>query len=344
MWIASAVALFANLASGIGVVLANKLVFTLGKFRFPTALTALHYLTNTVFLLVVAKMVPSASIPVASDASLLQAITVVWALHNALSNHSLAANSIGLYQISKILVTPMIVMLEYAVYRRLPNWRLAIPLVGACVGVALATVSDVSFEASGALLALLSCGCSSVLKVMQQHLLQQSGLTSLQLMHKTWAAQTALLLLSTPLLDPSVAGLLHYHLTPKRSGLLLLSCLAAFALNLSSLSAIKLTSAVVLVLLSQGKTVTTLLLGYLFFDGHPSSMQLAGSTLAVVSLGAYTYGSLVLVRSSSSSGRSAERGPSGSSAPLSTASDAPSSSSLEADDDELEQQPLRRTT
>ena len=61
--------------------------------------------------------------------------------------------------------------------------------------------------------------------------------------------------------------------------------------NISSLVAIKLTSALALVLLSQGKTATTMILGYLFFDGRPNVRQLTGAAVAIVSLGAYSYGS-----------------------------------------------------
>ena len=329
-----ALSLSANVVSGIGVVLANKMVFTVANFRFPTALTAIHYLSNTAVLALIPVHVQSTALP---DRPLLYGITAIWALHNALSNYSLSANSVGLYQVSKVLVTPMIVLLEFLVYRKVPHPVLGMALVGACVGVALATVSDVSVEISGAALALLSCACSSVLKVLQQDVLQRRRWSSLELMRRTWGMQTLLLILCTPLLDPSIAKLATYHVTANRVGLLLLSCLAAFALNLSSLSAIKLTSAISLVLLSQAKTVTTLVLGYLFFDGHPTGMQLAGSALAIVSLGAYTYGSMQL-KSSTPLNMPPIETPK---APTSGAGSGGGRGRLDDDDSDMEQQPLR---
>ena len=295
--LAQAGALALNLASGIGVVLANKLAFTSAKFAFPTALTALHYGTNYALLLCLAAVQPSSSSSSASAAPLdreLVATTAVWALHNALSNLSLSRNSVGLYQISKILVTPLIVGLEFVAYRRLPHPRLALPLVGACAGVALATVSDVSFELRGALIAAASACVSAVLKVLQQDVLQRRGWSSLDLMRRTWGPQLLLLLVCAPLLDTHFSRLATYELTPARGLVLLLSCAAAFALNVSSLVAIQLTSAVAIVLLSQGKTAATMLGGYLFFDGQPNARQLAGASIAVLSLGAYSYGSALL--------------------------------------------------
>jgi solute carrier family 35 protein E3 len=203
-----------------------------------------------------------------------------------------------LYQIAKILVTPIILALEFCCYRRLPPPRLVLPLVGACAGVALATVNDVSVSTVGVLTAGASACVSATLKVLQQDVLQRRGGRSLELMRATWGPQTLLLLLCIPLLDPYPERLASYEWTPERAAILLLSALAGFALNVSSLIALKLTSAVALVLLSQGKTVATMLGGYLLFDAQPSARQLAGAALAVCSLGAYTYGSTVLAQPS----------------------------------------------
>ena len=286
-------ALCLNLVSGIGVVLANKLAFTSAAFPFPTVLTALHYLTNWMLLLLLAILSPSTSSSGSFDRQLV-ATTGVWALHNALSNLSLSRNSVGLYQISKILVTPLIVMIEFALYSKLPPPQLAIPLIGACAGVALATVSDVTFDARGALAACASACASATLKVLQQDVLQRRGWSSLELMRRTWGPQLLLLLLCMPLFDAHLDRLIEYELTYSRAATLLLSCAAGFALNVSSLVAIKLTSAVAIVLLSQGKTVATMLGGYLFFDANPAPVSLLGAATAIVSIGAYSYGSATL--------------------------------------------------
>ena len=287
--------LLLNLVSGIGIVLANKLAFTAARFTFPTALTAIHYACCYLLLLCVAAVKPLHSEEHVFDRQMI-ATTSVWALHNALSNLSLSRNSVGLYQISKIMVSPLIVTIEFAIYGRLPHKKLILPLIGACLGVALATVSDISFETRGALTALASACASSVLKVLQQDVLQRREWSSLELMRRTWGPQLLLLLVSIPLLDSHAARLPYYDLTPSRLGILLLSAAASFALNVSSLYAIQLTSAMALVLLGQGKTAMTLLGGYLFFDGQPNARQLCGSALALTSIGTYGYLSTVLSR------------------------------------------------
>ena len=147
--------LLSNVASGIGVVFANKAVFTTAQFRFPVMLTAIHYAVNLVLLVILAAA-GFVRWRTAASAERIHLVTAVWALHNGMSNLSLARNSVGLYQISKILVTPLICALERCLYNKVPPPRQAVALVGACAGVFLATVSDVQFTAVGAATALAS--------------------------------------------------------------------------------------------------------------------------------------------------------------------------------------------
>jgi drug/metabolite transporter (DMT)-like permease len=284
-----ALALLCNVASGIGVVLANKAVFSTARFKYPVLLTALHYATNFILLVALARggMMKWRSADGASSA--IHGTTLVWALHNALSNLSLSRNSVGLYQISKIMVTPLICTIEFVLYGKLPPQRQALALLGACVGVALATVSDVQVTMLGASTAMASACASATLKVLQQDVLQRLRWSSLELMYRTWGAQLVLLLVGLPLLEPSWMQATGYAWTAGGAAVVSLSCLAAFALNVSSLVAIKLTSAIAIVLLGQTKTVLTLLGGVLLFDAAPSPRMVAGATLAVVSIAAYTY-------------------------------------------------------
>ena len=164
--------LLSNVASGIGVVFANKAVFTTAQFRFPVMLTAIHYAVNLVLLVILAAA-GFVRWRTAASAERIHLVTAEWALHKGMSNLSLARNSVGLYQISKILVTPLICALERCLYNKVPPPRQAVALVGACAGVFLATVSDVQFTAVGAATALASAVASAVLKVLQQEVLQQ---------------------------------------------------------------------------------------------------------------------------------------------------------------------------
>ena len=199
---AAASALSFNFASSLGVVFANKAVFKAASFTYPTALTALHYAFNyAVVLGLLARGDFKAHAVAADERWLVLLTTAVWAAHNGLSNVSLSKNSVGLYQIFKIAVTPLICLLEFACYGKRVTGLRACALAGACCGVAMATVSDVQFSQLGAAAALASACMSAVLKVLQTHLLQRRGWSSLQLMHRTWLPQLLLLLLCVPATD-----------------------------------------------------------------------------------------------------------------------------------------------
>lgn len=289
---AAASALAFNFASSLGVVFANKAVFKAASFTYPTALTALHYAFNyAVVLGLLARGDFKAHAVAADERWLVLLTTAVWAAHNGLSNLSLSKNSVGLYQIFKIAVTPLICLLEFACYGKRVTGLRALALAGACCGVAMATVSDVQFSQLGAAAALASACMSAVLKVLQTHLLQRRGWSSLQLMHRTWLPQLLLLLLCVPATD-GLAELSRYELTLSRAAWLGLSVVCSFLLNISSLLALGETSAVAVVLLGQCKTLAIIAGGYLLFDAHPSGKTLLGAALAIASIGAYTMISL----------------------------------------------------
>ena len=57
-------------------------------------------------------------------------------------NLSLQLNSVGFYQLSKILIAPAIILIEAVWFKKVPS-RLELSAVGVlCLGVTLATVSD----------------------------------------------------------------------------------------------------------------------------------------------------------------------------------------------------------
>ncbi len=240
--VAAASALSFNFLSSLGVVFANKAVFKTAHFTYPTTLTALHYAANYVIVLaLLARGGFEAHTVAADERTLVVLTTAVWAGHNGLSNLSLQKNSVGLYQIFKIAVTPLICAIEFGCYGKRQTGLRACALAGACLGVALATVSDVQYTAFGAAAAMASACMSAVLKVLQTHLLQRRGWTSLQLMHRTWLPQLLLLVLCVPATD-GLNELSRYELTLGRAAALGLSVGCSFLLNLSSLLALGETS------------------------------------------------------------------------------------------------------
>ena len=57
-------------------------------------------------------------------------------------NVSLRLNTVGFYQISKISITPGVLVLEAVLFKRYPTTKELLSVVVVCLGVALATVTD----------------------------------------------------------------------------------------------------------------------------------------------------------------------------------------------------------
>ena len=281
-----ATALAFNLGSALATIIANKHVLTL--LPYPAALTALHYVCScvaTTSLLVLGVFTRGTVMP--EHRRSFWTLVVAWAVCNALSNASLGANSVGFYQLMKVLTTPAVVVVDRLWHGKGITLGRATILGLACCGIAGATVYDVQLNLRGSLLALASVATGLVQKTFNEHMQQRGGLSSLQLMHAAFPWMAIIGLGLVPLLDPP--GVFSVAPTPMLLLLLGCSCVAAVCINFSTTLVLGVTSALALVLLGQLKTCGTLLAGILVFDAPPNAKVAAGSATAIGCIAWYTF-------------------------------------------------------
>ena len=275
-----------NWLTAVCTIAANKSALKI--FPYPATLTALHYAASTglVVGLRLGGVFQRGSVA-SRHRQAWFALIAVWALCNSFSNASLEANSVGFYQLMKVLVTPIVVLLDRILYSKRLDYRKTTCLVLACLGVGIATVSDVQFNLRGALIALCSVLTGVAQKVLNEFMQQKAGLSTLQLMDLCFPAMTVIGICIAPLMDrPGVLSHLT-ALSPHDGGLVALSSLAAVTINYSTTLVLGVTNALALVLLGQMKTCSVLLVGYVVYDAPPNAAVLAGAALAVVSLAAF---------------------------------------------------------
>lgn len=114
----TALAVLLNISASIAIIVTNKWLYTVVKFP-NLLLTLLHFVSTFACLLVCqrlklfkVKRVPIGSmIPLAS----------CFCGFVVLTNLSLESNSVGTYQVAKVLTTPCIVLIQYNFYRRKTN-------------------------------------------------------------------------------------------------------------------------------------------------------------------------------------------------------------------------------
>ena len=277
--------LFFNFACTVVIVLVNKAIFASFRFRFTTALTAMHYIVTLVGLelLATAGVFERRASPTTPRLLLLSAVV---GTAPALNNLSLLLNNLGFYQVVKLLVTPMIIGLEASLFGQRVSAARVAALICVCVGVGLAVVNDVSIGLSGFLAALCWVPVAAIYKVFWSHVAKEEGWHTFALMRRVLPLSTAMMLALVPLLDPP--GLLEFDWTPERAALVALSGVAAFFVNWSGFLVMGACSALTHTLLGQLKACVIILGGYLLFDHTYPLKALAGASVAIAALLVYT--------------------------------------------------------
>ncbi|KAJ1259054.1 hypothetical protein BS78_10G123900 [Paspalum vaginatum] len=294
------VALTFNFVVAVGIIMANKMVMGTVGFNFPVALSLIHYLfalalmavLKALYLLPIAP--PSKSTPFSS----LFALGAVMSFSTGLANISLKHNSIGFYQMSKIAVTPTIVVADFILFQKKVSLQKVITLAVVSFGVAVATVTDLEFNFFGACVALAWIIPSAVNKILWSNLQQSGNWTALALMWKTTPITIFFFIILMPLLDPP--GLLSFNWDFKNSSAIIISALFGFLLQWSGALALGATSALAHVVLGQFKTIVIMLSGYMVFNSDPGFTSLCGAVIALVGMSVYTY---LGMKESATSGR-----------------------------------------
>mmetsp|Transcript_110926 Transcript_110926/g.312724 ORF Transcript_110926/g.312724 Transcript_110926/m.312724 type:complete len:338 (-) Transcript_110926:98-1111(-) len=280
-----------NVCATTGVVISNKALLT--RQRFPFIITGLCLNFCTTFLV----LATSVRLGVFSAKQLpirdrwLVALTAVFTI--LFNNASVEANSVGTYQMAKLLIVPCIIFLErMRKIHRQYTAKMYVALVLIAVGVGLSTITDVELTMRG-----LAVGASSTILTAHYQIWQGSkqhehGLTAQQITHSVMLPQILISMPSGLVLDVAAPWMKRFLFLPPvgllerdaQGGLVVLSGpggplalglnlvvnnLLAVGINLSTYYLIGATSPVTYQVVGQLKTVLIIAFGYLLFDVPP---------------------------------------------------------------------------
>lgn len=281
-----------NVSTSVLIVFVNKVLMDPQKgysFTFATTLCAFHFLSAAAFVSI------SQFLGWASKAALSWKVTLYFALVANVSiaslNLSLLVNSVGFYQIAKLLIIPFVCLVELFWFGR----RFTVPVVASILlvilGVAVVTVTDVSVQPLGLVIAGVSVVSSGMQQILCGTIQRQHKLQSHQLLANTAPVQGVMLLLVGPLVDKAVSGawVSQYTLTVPGLSCLLLSCLISVGVNISQFMCLGRFSAVTFQVLGHTKTVLVLLTSWAVLHEHMSSRKLLGMVIAVGGMVLYGY-------------------------------------------------------
>lgn len=304
----AAIALTNTLAS-VSIILCNKQIATGLRFDFLLTTLCMNFFSTST---VCSAMVQLGYVQVKHlpgwDRWLVAGLAVGTVLFN---NASVEANSVGFYQIMKLLIIPTVIMIERAQgNKRTYSRQIVMSLILSTVGVAMATVTDFEVNFRGSVVAMISTLATAQFQLWQSGKQSEHGLSTMQIQHSAGWPQTLIGVTGALTLDvlfPSMKGwlflrpnsLLDYDLD-KVGGISRLGfwqgvcCSLAVVMNLSTYALLGRVSPVTYQVIGQVKTVFIVVLGLVFFDTFTWSAQLVFRLLgvAVAVSGSFRYGIL----------------------------------------------------
>jgi solute carrier family 35 protein E3 len=304
-----------NVASSVALVLVNKKVFA-GGFHYPMSLSFFHFIFTVIWYQLLAVVGQYTPPPSGSDMPTGEKFKVALAGFASIGfmNLSLNTNSVGFYQITKLTIIPVTLVINAVAYGVHANAKIKIALSILLLGVGVATVTDVDLRPVGILFGLLAVLTTAVFQIWQGTKQKEFGISATQLQAgiAAWqtaqafavAAATELYCYTTPAdgspCDTTVeffkSALLQGDAGHQRTLWIVLgTCFLALAVNLCSFGLIGKTSAITFQVVGHAKTCLVLVGGYLLFPSKLADTQQLYNNIAGVSfamIGVILYGHL----------------------------------------------------
>eukprot|EP00744_Colponema_vietnamica_P015339 GILI01021505.1.p1 GENE.GILI01021505.1~~GILI01021505.1.p1 ORF type:complete len:301 (-),score=34.45 GILI01021505.1:101-1003(-) len=290
--------LIANVISSVGVIFINKrLVFQAAGYHFGTTLTIIHFICTFIGCLIFAKL-HYFELKKLNIRNVLS-ICCAFCGYVVFNNLSLLTNSVSIYQISKILCTPLIVLIELVMYGKRESRAVLLALVPVCLGIIVTFYADADVNWTGTFWASLAVIANSFYTIWGKTKQQELGVTALQILTYQAPVSAAMLVFTLPVMD-NVKELVTYHYTGFSYGVILLSCIFAFGVNFSFFLFVGQTSPLTMNAVGYLKTVLVFVGGFIFFDTQPTFQNVLGISTTLVGLAMYTRAKLAPVAPRSS--------------------------------------------
>lgn len=277
--------LFLNASSSIGIVFMNKIVFQSYDFPYGTLLTLIHFVFTFVGLEICRQFGVFERKPLKfMDVLPLSASFCGFVV---LTNLSLVVNTVGFYQLMKVLTTPLIVMIQSTWYGETFPLNIKLSLVLTCVGVAIASFTDPHATLHGTAIALSALLVTSMYQIWVGTKQKELECNSYQLLYYQAPLSALMLIPVVPAFDP-ISRLTEWPAVDAITAIAI-SGLLAFLVNLSIFLVIGKTSAVTYNVLGHFKLTVILTGGFVIF-GQPLDLKnISGILVTLAGVFWYTH-------------------------------------------------------
>lgn len=285
-----------NFASSTALVVMNKVAMDKYGFKFATTLTAFHLTCTFILLIISAKLgvFEIKRLPI-RDVAKLAAGNMGFI---CFTNLSLQHNSVGFYQVMKVMTTPTVVIIEALLYQKYLENSLKLSLIPVCIGVIITTATDFRLNLIGTGYAIAGVIVTSFYQIWSGTLQRSLDCNGLQLQTYVSPLAAIFTLPFVPLFDNytlnDLESIWYYHFTPNNLSIISVTGFFGFLVNISIFLVIGRSSPLSYNILGHCKTVVVLLSDYILF-GRPFTFK---STFGIVLtlIGVFWYTSLKLER------------------------------------------------
>lgn len=275
-----------NVVSSVGVIFINKrLVFQTAGFHFPTALTIIHFVVCFFGCLGFARsgFFELKALPL----SKVLGISLAFCGYVAFNNLSLLTNSVSVYQISKILVTPVLIVLEYITQGKTQSKQTLLSLAPVCVGIIITVYTDAEVNLVGTFWAFLAIIANAFYTMWGSTKQKELDVSPMQILSYQAPMSAFLLLFTLPIFEPW-HELANYRYSSTSIFYIFLSCMFAFGVNFSFFLSVGKTSPLTINVLGYLKTCLVFIGGFVFFDTVPTWQNILGITVTMLGFAMYT--------------------------------------------------------
>lgn len=285
-----------NVLSAVAIIFVNKkLMSSKGYgFNFATTLCALHYLTCSAAMFfgsgvgVCKRPEAKSSLPLKE----LLFFVLIASTSIVSLNVSLMVNTVGIYQVAKLLIIPTTCFLEMIVFRSATfTAPMLVSVVVVLTGVGIVTVTDVEVNKTGLIWAGVSVVTSALQQIFCGLLQRKFRVSSHDLLAKSAPLQGTLLLFVGPFLDKAISDqwVHEYEYNVPALTILAVSCATAVLVNVSQFFCLGRFAAVTFQVLGHMKTVLVLAGGWTVLKEPFTLKEGGGAGLAVVGMMSYGF-------------------------------------------------------
>lgn len=283
--IVTAFYLILNIFFSIVIVLLNKWLYVHTGFPNIT-LSMIHFVMTFIGLIICEKLDVFCIKDVAIKDMLLIAMTFCGFV--VLTNLSLAHNTVGTYQVAKMLTTPCVIVMQMIFYKKRFGILVKLTLIPIVLGVIINFYYDIQFNILGTVYATMGVFVTSLYQVMVNRKQKEFQMDPMQLLYYQAPLSSIMLFFIVPFLEPA-------EQTFARSwslvdiNMVILSGIVAFFVNLTSYWIIGKTSPLTYNMVGHSKFCLLLLGGSLIFHETLAINQVIGITLTLVGIILYAH-------------------------------------------------------